>query len=159
MVGAGVDIETARALAAEGVDAGDHVARRLTERRVAQADLVLAAEGSHRLAVAELRPDAISRTFTLREFERLAIAAIEGKAHGPQGLVEVAVALRGACGDRAGGRRHRGPIGGPTRRTRAAVRTISSATYAVAAALHRDRSTWAARRWGSTSGGSKPHAS
>jgi protein-tyrosine phosphatase len=139
VVRAGVDVETARALAAEGVDAGDHVARRLTERRVAQADLVLTAERSHRLAVAELRPDAAARTFTLREFEPLAIAAIEAGAQGPQALVEVASALRGSVPpSEPADDDIEDPIGGPFSAHQAAVRVINPATYAVAAALARD---------------------
>jgi protein-tyrosine phosphatase len=139
LVGSGVDIETARALAAEGVDAGDHLARRLTERRVAQADLVLTAEGSHRLAVAALRPDAAPRTFTLREFERLAIAAIEAGARGPQGLVEAASALRDNLPpSEPADDDVEDPVGGPYAAYEAAIGMINSATYTVAAALARD---------------------
>jgi protein-tyrosine phosphatase len=66
--------DTARALAELDVDSGGHVARRLTERRVVQADLVLAVARRQARTVAELRPDAAARTFTVHEFARLAAA-------------------------------------------------------------------------------------
>jgi protein-tyrosine phosphatase len=64
--------DTARALAEVDVDAGGHLARRLTERRVVQADLVLAVGRRSARRVTELRPDAARRTFALHEFARLA---------------------------------------------------------------------------------------
>jgi len=70
--------DTARALAELDVDAGGHVARRLTERRVAQADLVLTVSRDQLRAVTELRPDAARRTFPLLELARLAAAAEGG---------------------------------------------------------------------------------
>jgi protein-tyrosine phosphatase len=70
--------DTARALAELDVDAGGHAARRLTERRVAQADLVITVARDQLRAVTELRPDAARRTFPLLEFARLAAAAEGG---------------------------------------------------------------------------------
>ena len=64
--------DTARALTELDVDAGGHVARRLTERRVVQADLLLAVARRQVRHVAAARPDAVSRTFGLQEFTRLA---------------------------------------------------------------------------------------
>jgi protein-tyrosine phosphatase len=70
--------DTARALAELDVDAGGHAARRLTERRVAQADLVLTVAREQLRAVTGLRPDAAARTFPLLELARLAAAAEGG---------------------------------------------------------------------------------
>lgn len=54
------------------VDADAHEARRITEAMVREADLVLALTREHRADVVELVPAAVRRTFTLREFARLA---------------------------------------------------------------------------------------
>jgi protein-tyrosine phosphatase len=70
--------DTARALAELDVDAGGHAARRLTERRVAQADLVLTVARDQVPAVTGLRPDAVRRTFPLLELARLAAASEAG---------------------------------------------------------------------------------
>jgi len=70
--------DTARALAELDVDAGGHVARRLTERRVVQADLLLAVAQRQVPRVAALRPDAARRTFGLRELLRLAPSLGDG---------------------------------------------------------------------------------
>ena len=70
--------DTARALAELDVEAGGHVARRLTERRVAQADLLLAVAQRHVPGVAALRPEAARRTFGLRELLRLAPSLADG---------------------------------------------------------------------------------
>ena len=70
--------DTARALAELDVDAGGHAARRLTERRVVQADLVLTVARDQVRAVTALRPDAARRTFALLELARLAVAAEGG---------------------------------------------------------------------------------
>lgn len=54
-----------------GAAAGGFAARRLTERVVQPADLVLAMTRGHRGDVVELWPRAVRRTFTLKEFARL----------------------------------------------------------------------------------------
>jgi protein-tyrosine phosphatase len=54
-----------------GAEPGEFAARRLTERVVQPADLVLALTRAHRGDVAELWPKAVRRTFTLKEFARL----------------------------------------------------------------------------------------
>lgn len=61
---------TAEALRRRGVPPSEHLASELTTVAVAAADLVLAMERRHRLAVVELCPDAAERTFTLRELAR-----------------------------------------------------------------------------------------
>src|SRR3954465_11561123 len=54
-----------------GAAAGGFLARRLTERLMQSADLVLAMTRAHRGDVVELWPQAVRRAFTLREFARL----------------------------------------------------------------------------------------
>jgi protein-tyrosine phosphatase len=81
-----------------GAEAGGFVARRLTERIVQPADLVLALTRAHRGDVVELWPKAVRRAFTLKEFARL--------------LAEV---------DRASL-----PSGGPGERLRAALPLVSA---------------------------------
>jgi len=84
-----------------GVDGTDFRARELVAEHVVAADLVLAATREHRAASVVLHPRAAARTFTLREFSRLA-AAVDPSAL-PQGdvaergraLVRAAAAQRG----------------------------------------------------------------
>lgn len=58
-------------LRSAGADPDGFAARRLSERLVRPADLVLALTRAHRGDVAELWPKAVRRTFTLKEFARL----------------------------------------------------------------------------------------
>lgn len=85
----------------DGADAGRFAARQLAPEMIDEAHLVLTATPEQRVAVLELAPTALDRTFTLREFARLA-AAVDGRdlpveavdrAHA---LVGRARALRGA---------------------------------------------------------------
>ena len=72
---------TAEALAVAeryGVDGSAHRSQPLTTELVASADLVLVATREHRADVARLEPIASRRTFTLREFARLARAVDPG---------------------------------------------------------------------------------
>lgn len=68
--------EQAQQLAvANGADAGDaaaHRARLLTEKMLAESDLVLTMAREHRSYVVQLSPALLRRTFTVREFARLA---------------------------------------------------------------------------------------
>ncbi len=61
----------ARLLRSSGVDDQAFAARRLTEKLVKEADLVLALTRAQRSLVVDLWPPAVRRTFTLREFARL----------------------------------------------------------------------------------------
>jgi protein-tyrosine phosphatase len=89
-------------LAELGVTGDDFTARELTAPMVAAAGLVLAATREHRAAVVTLHPEAITRTFTLREFGRL--AAVVDPATLPRGdvvarargLIAAAAAARGS---------------------------------------------------------------
>jgi protein-tyrosine-phosphatase len=53
------------------LDPSAHVARRLTPAMVADADLVLTADSSHRSIVVQSEPLVFRRAFTMREFARL----------------------------------------------------------------------------------------
>ncbi len=75
-------------------------ARQLTAEMVANADLVLVMTREHRAAVVSLYPAAVRRTFTLREFARVAALAAPGLAPGTvaqrlTALIPVAARLRG----------------------------------------------------------------
>jgi protein-tyrosine phosphatase len=90
-------------LARLGVDAGSSAAfraRELTAEMVSSADLALVASREHRAAVVTLVPRAAGRTFTLREFNRLA-AGVDSAAL-PTDVVERGLALVGAVAARRG---------------------------------------------------------
>jgi protein-tyrosine phosphatase len=61
----------ARLLRSSGVEERAFAARRLTEKLVKEADLVLALTRAQRSLVVDLWPPAVRRTYTLREFARL----------------------------------------------------------------------------------------
>ncbi len=54
-----------------GIDIGDFRAQQLQMSQVQDADLVLALDRGHRAAVVELVPQALRKTFTLRELARI----------------------------------------------------------------------------------------
>lgn len=96
--GAGVEPATSRSLAELGAVEGAeevsaHVAHRLSERRLAQADLVLAVGRDERRRAVELRPSVRDRSFTLVEFARL-VSAVPDTRGDPRGLVRQASQLR-----------------------------------------------------------------
>ncbi|SDD57039.1 arsenate reductase/protein-tyrosine-phosphatase family protein [Auraticoccus monumenti] len=70
LVGEGIAPATAQALRRLDVPLDDHWARQLDAGMVERADLVLTASRRHRSVVAHLVPQAIDKTFTLREFAR-----------------------------------------------------------------------------------------
>jgi protein-tyrosine phosphatase len=65
-------------LAAYDLDGSAFAARELVAEHVVAADLVLGATREHRAAAVVLHPRAAARTFTLREFARLAAAVDPG---------------------------------------------------------------------------------
>ena len=77
--GSPMESYAASTLKAYGLDGEDFRARELVAEHVAGADLVLAATREHRAASVVLHPRAASRTFTLREFARLAGAVDPGQ--------------------------------------------------------------------------------
>jgi protein-tyrosine phosphatase len=96
--GAPIHPYTARALSELGTDPHGHQAHRLTERRLVQADLILAVAREQRSGAAQLRPGVRERTFTVVEFARLAAAAAPadpfGERRDPRQLVAELAGLR-----------------------------------------------------------------
>jgi protein-tyrosine phosphatase len=72
LAGYGVDQPTALALRELGIDPDGHRARRLDAHLLEATDLVLTAASIHLAVVLQTRPSVLTRTFTLREFGRLA---------------------------------------------------------------------------------------
>src|SRR5689334_10256809 len=60
--------EAVAALGEQGIDISSHLARRLVRRLVDGTSLVLGMTTEHRDAVLRMAPDALDRTFTLKEF-------------------------------------------------------------------------------------------
>jgi protein-tyrosine phosphatase len=84
LVGHPIDEPSALALRERGVDPRGHRARRLHPELIHGADLILTASAEHRTAVLVQAPLAMNRTFTLREFTRLAAGL---PPSGPSSLV------------------------------------------------------------------------
>ena len=72
MAGHSIDAVMGSMLAADGIDSTRFAARRLDEGDVAESDLILTATAEHRSQILQLAPRALSKTFTLLEFTRLA---------------------------------------------------------------------------------------
>lgn len=72
MAGHPIDSVMGSMLAADGIDSTRFSSRRLDEGDVAGADLILTATAQHRSQVVQLAPRALSKTFTVLEFTRLA---------------------------------------------------------------------------------------
>lgn len=68
-----LDASSAVVLREFGADPDGHLGRRLTPELIADADLILTAEMSHRSIVLRTDPLAFRRVFTLREFGRLGV--------------------------------------------------------------------------------------
>jgi protein-tyrosine phosphatase len=71
-VGCDMHPGTAQVLQELDVDAGGFVSRQLTPQLLAGADLVLAADRGQRSACVSMLPDVMNRTFTIRQFARMA---------------------------------------------------------------------------------------
>src|SRR5947207_14885436 len=69
--GSGAMPESIDAAAERGIDIGSHVARRLSEGLVREADLVVAMAQEHREEIHRALPEVADRTFTLKELTRL----------------------------------------------------------------------------------------
>jgi protein-tyrosine phosphatase len=102
LTGRPMDPASAQALRELGGDDAGHVARALEEQMVLAADLVLGAATPHRDAVLRLVPAALRRTFTLKEFARLA-AGLPGAAVVGMPAPDLVAAV-------AGQRGRRGPV-------------------------------------------------
>jgi protein-tyrosine phosphatase len=84
VVGHGVDQPTAMSLRDIGIDPDGHRARRLDAQLLQSADLILTASIDDRAIVLHAEPLLWQRTFTLREFVRIASSA--GLAHSGSGV-------------------------------------------------------------------------
>ncbi|NWJ74208.1 hypothetical protein HX744_27420 [Pseudonocardia sp. ICBG1122] len=140
VVGSGMHPLSRAQLAPWGLDTRAEAfrARGLDDRAVAGTDLVLGADVRHRSAVLERYPHLLDRTFALREFARLAVAA-DTTALPPdpvergRSLVGLARAARGTV-PRADDTVP-DPMGGPESAHRDAVRRIFDAVHTVVAEL------------------------
>jgi protein-tyrosine phosphatase len=130
---------SASVLAEAGADGASFVSRRLDARMLAGADLVLTAGRAQRSACAELAPEALGRTFTLRQFERLVtvVPAVPALVAGPPSgrlrtLVDQVRAYRHlAPGGSAADDELADPVGQPVERFRACAATIGQSFGAV----------------------------
>lgn len=80
LVGEPIEPTALGVLRAYGVAPDGFAARALVADHVSAADLVLGATREHRAAAVTLLPRASGRTFTIREFARLAVAAVDAGA-------------------------------------------------------------------------------
>lgn len=88
-----MDAQAAAVLTALGGQAAGHVSRRVDQQLVEGADLILTATREHRAAVVRLMPQASRRTFTLREFGRLAAAVNPAKLPAGPPIVRLRAAV------------------------------------------------------------------
>lgn len=79
-------------LASEGIACAEFRARRLDPAMIEAADLILTATREHRTAVVTMAPNALPKTFTIREFSRLTehVGAVDA-----EDLVAAAAGQRG----------------------------------------------------------------
>lgn len=96
LVGEPIDHSSASALERLGIDPSGHDARQYEMWMAREAELVLTAERAHRDHVLTELPSALRRTFTMKEFARLARRLERGE---PANVLEQAARLRGVDGD------------------------------------------------------------
>lgn len=99
--GYGIEPGAARPLAALGIATDAFRARRLTERLIEHADLVLTATRDHRTAVVAKVPEALTYTFTMKELARLVAGIDRIDAEDPADRARLLVALAGERRGRA----------------------------------------------------------
>lgn len=95
LVGEGIDGSSASALGQLGIDPSHHRARQFEAPMALRADLILTAERSHRDQIMAEVPAAFRRTFTMKEFARLARHV---PPDDPHRVVARLAALRGVDG-------------------------------------------------------------
>ncbi|EWT02786.1 protein tyrosine phosphatase [Intrasporangium oryzae NRRL B-24470] len=105
MVGEPISLPMAHLLESHGAYSGEFAARQVSPALLRDADLVLGMTRRHRRAVLEVFPAATRRTFTLREFARLA-AASEHDLPDADGQEPLAALVSAAV-------QHRGPLTDP----------------------------------------------
>ena len=94
--GVPMDARTARALRKAGYDAPESLSRGISTELVESADLILTASRRHRTQIVRMSPEALAKTFTMREFARYCLLALEhlGDANqSPAERLSVAVAF------------------------------------------------------------------
>jgi protein-tyrosine phosphatase len=82
LAGYPIDGPTTRALQELGIDPDGHRARRMDGEMLRASDLILTAAVEHRSEVLHTEPSLLAKTFTLREFARLAWEAPEARPVG-----------------------------------------------------------------------------
>ncbi len=88
LTGASATQESVEAAAERGTDIAAHVARRLTDQMIAEADVIVCMATEHRDEVAERDVEAGSRAFTLKELARLLEIDTPHVLLGPDRLTE-----------------------------------------------------------------------
>ena len=99
--GSPMEAHAATTLSTYGVTGADFRARELVAEHVVGADLVLGATREHRAAAVVLHPRAATRTFTLREFDRL-VRVVDPADLPPGDVVDRARAVVRAAAARRG---------------------------------------------------------
>jgi protein-tyrosine phosphatase len=127
--------EAATVLTQAGGDPSGFLARLLASEHAAGADLILTATREHRAAVARLEPRAARRTFTIREFGRLAAAVDAGQLPTGDPLTRLRAAVEEAAAGRGLVRAEQpadddvpDPYGGPAEGYQESGRLIREAT-------------------------------
>lgn len=100
-VGAPMGVTTWRIARSLGAEDGSHRARAVTDRLIAEADLVLAASRAHRDEIVRRDPRALRRSFTIREAGRIAALAAPEHPHSPDDLRAVVARMADRRADAA----------------------------------------------------------
>ena len=137
LVGQAMDPGSAAAMSKLGLDPGLHRARQFEPVMAEKADLILAAERYHLEIVLHQAPTALRRTFTIKEFARIAEHVRPGT---PRQVVARAAAARGLAPAPA----HptdddvADPHGQPVKVNLATARELATAVHAIVSALGLD---------------------
>jgi protein-tyrosine phosphatase len=134
LVGAPMDPPAASVMGQLGLDPTRHRGRQLTAAMAERADLILTAERSHLETVLQQAPTALRRTFTVKEFARIA-AHLEPAA--PRDVVAQAATLRGLVRQptEPGADDVTDPHGQPVGVSRATAAELTEAVRAIVGAL------------------------
>jgi protein-tyrosine phosphatase len=133
--GSGAMIESIRSAQERGVDIRTHLARRLTEEMLDDADLILCMAADHREAIVGSRPDLDTKTFTIKELVRL----MEASPTGGSFDARVAAAAVARNGSGSPTEDIRDPLGDPIDGYREVADELLDLSGRLAAALTEDR--------------------
>lgn len=134
-VGSPMTTEASDALIAHVGTIAQHRAKQLTEAMVAAADLVLAATRDIRADIVRSVPNAVRRTFTVREFARLAALMPDDAVPALSGLAAAVAAERVGAPDADDDVAD--PIGKPARDYVLAADVLNDAVTVIARALQK----------------------